>query len=87
MKGDAPFCLDVRPVIVFREHTRFLGTDNVGYSYAVTDSTDPAQAVNVEKQEAMRIIENLGMSLVHNNKYGRIYEMPGNPFYNKHANV
>ena len=82
--GTIPRAMNGKPFIVIRYSEKLPFSDHVSWTYAIV--TDPCfpNGTTITRDKAIRIIDNFGMTEAVRGIHGRIYEMSGKPFLNKH---
>lgn len=94
-RGEAPAWLTEQVYAVIRYYVTFPGSPDVAWNWALifkptpkSESREglPPGAVEMERKDAMEIIENNNLCVAMKNRYGEIYEMPGKPFLEKFKN-
>lgn len=94
--GEIPHWMKELPLIVLHYANKIWGMNDVGWewrlAYAPCKNDNPLEgllpegSVEVEREDAKKIIDALNMSLAHKCKAGEIYEMPDQPFFRKYNN-
>lgn len=80
-EGDIPFILQGQPFIVMRQSVTLRRTEEQSAQWNLDLSPEEEDSYPISRETALSIIEANDMSLVHQEKSGQIYELPGQPFW------
>ena len=75
--------MDTPPWIIIKYYNRFL--DEAVPAYKIVSSPFSLSEKDISKEKALALIEKYDMHLAFSSRDGRVWELPGDPFYKVYA--
>lgn len=84
--GEIPEKLQQKPFVIMRHWEKIITGSDVRWMWTIDLSPNRKDSMEIERSQALAIIQNFGMACTFKNKYGSIYEAPGNSFKKAFSN-
>lgn len=78
--GEIPHTMTGQPFAVIRQSVTMILSDNQSWEWDVITSPKDSDTTEIDRDTAVKIIENHKMQLAYSSRDGQVYELPEKPF-------